>query len=104
MVLGAQKWFTCSVVDLKKTSNRDFHASEEGNMNIDADAEWTYSNLQLLYRFREASCLSCPGGGTFVTGMPGIALMCHCRLTAFQVDYGKYDIVLIPAIQDGWPS
>lgn len=73
-------------------------------MYIDDDAEWTYGNVRPLYRVRVARCLSCPSGGRFVPVDPDIAFLCHRRLTAFQVDYGKYDIAVKAAMLDDWPS
>lgn len=73
-------------------------------MYSDDDAEWTYGNARPLYRVREARCLNCPGGGRFVPVDPDIPFICHRRLTAFQVDYGKYDMAVKAAMLDDWPS
>lgn len=47
----------------EKAKVEGIHASEEGNMYIDDDAEWTYGSVRPLYRVSEARCLSCPSGG-----------------------------------------
>lgn len=92
----------CRCKDKPKVAG--IHASEEGNMYIDDDAEWTSGNVRPLYRVREARCLSCPGGGRFVPLDLDIAFICHRRLTVFQVDNGGYDLAVKVAMLDDWPS
>ena len=73
-------------------------------MYIDDDVEWTNDNVRPFYHVREARCLSCSGGGRPVSVDSDIAFICYRRLTAFQVDYDRYDMAVKVAMLDDWPS
>ena len=87
----------------EKTKICGSHANREGNLYIDHDAQWTYGNFRPLYLARESRCLNC-AGGRLVPLDPDIPFIDQRALAKFQVDFGKYDMVIKAAMLDNWPS
>ena len=78
------------------------HASREGNLYINHDAQQACGNFWPLYLARESRCLNC-ANGKIVLLDPGIPSIDHRALGKFQVDFGAYDMAIKAAILDDWP-